>query len=104
MTVGQCGRVVGVKVVCEEVIKVFPVTLVEAQLVVCAANPSWADKNPLAEDEPDAMAQGVVDAFLLDRRETQGVVYKYDKPIDMSENMAIILGSVWQHAPRGPSW
>jgi len=87
-----------------EVVKVFPITLVEAQLVVCAANPAWADKNPLSDEDPNAMAEGVVDAFLLDRRQTQGLVYKYDKPIDMNENLAIVLGSVWQHAPQGPSW
>jgi hypothetical protein len=87
-----------------EVVKVFPISLVEAQLFVCAANPSWADKNPLSDEAPDEMAEGVVDVFLLDRRQAQGVVYRYDKPIDMSENLAIVLGSVWQHAPQGPSW
>lgn len=87
-----------------EVIKVFPITLVEAQLFVCAANPSWADKNPLSDDETDEMSEGVVDVFLLDRRQAQDLVYKYTKPIDMNNNLAIVLASIWQHAPRGPSW
>ena len=34
-----------------EVVKVFPITVVEAQLFVCAANPLWADKSPLPEDD-----------------------------------------------------
>jgi hypothetical protein len=88
-----------------EIVKIFPISLVEAQLFVCAANPSWANKAPLQEDDDiDAMAQGVTDVFLLDRRQVQGVVYKYTKPIDMTDNLAIVLGSVWQHAPQGPSW
>jgi hypothetical protein len=87
-----------------EVVKVFPITLVEAQLFVCAASPSWADKNPLAEGDMDGMAEGVVDVFLLDRRQAQGLVYKYTKAIDMTDNLAIVLGSVWQHAPQGPAW
>ena len=87
-----------------EVVKVFPITLPEAQLVVCASNPSWADKNPLSDEEPDEMAEGTTDVFLLDRRQTQGLVYKYTKPIDMSPNLALVLGSIWQHAPQGPSW
>lgn len=87
-----------------EVIKVFPITLIEAQLFVCASNPSWADKNPLSDDETDEMSEGVTDVFLLDRRQAQGLVYKYTKPIDMTDNLGIVLGSMWQHAPRGPSW
>lgn len=87
-----------------EVVKVFPITLVEAQLFVCAASPSWEDKNPLSEDGPDEMAEGVIDVFLLDRRQAQGVVYTYTKPIDANDNLAIVLASIWQHAPRGPSW
>jgi hypothetical protein len=87
-----------------EVVNVFPITLVEAQLFVCAANPVWADKNPLGEDETDDLSDGVTDVFLLDRRVTQGLTYTYSKPIDMSENLAGILGSIWQHSPRGPKW
>lgn len=88
-----------------EVVKVFPVSLLEAQLFVCASNPSWADKNPLAvDDDVDEMAEGEVDVFLLDRRQTQGLVYKYTKPIDLNNNLAMVLGSVWQHAPQGPTW
>lgn len=87
-----------------EVVKVFPITLPEAQLFVCASNPSWANKNPLLEDETDGMAEGRVDVFLLDRREAQGVVYKYTKPIDMTDNLDIVLGGIWQHAPQGPTW
>ena len=88
-----------------EVIKVFPITIVEAQLFVCAANPSRGQiriRSP--EDETDEMSEGVVDVFLLDRRQTQDLVYKYTKPIDMNDNLAIVLASIWQHAPRGPSW
>ena len=87
-----------------EVVNVFPIGILEAQLFVCAANPVWADKNPLAEDETDDMADGVTDVFLLDHRVTQGLTYTYDKPIDMTENLAGIMGSIWQHAPRGPEW
>ena len=87
-----------------EVVKVFPITLIEAQLFVCAANPSWADKNPLSDDDADGMTEGVVDVFLLDRRQTQGLVYKYTKPIEMYDVLSGVLGSVWQHAPQGPSW
>jgi hypothetical protein len=89
-----------------EVVKVFPITVVEAQLFVCAANPLWADKSPLAENDDEAgeMSPGVTDVFLLDRRQAQDLSYKYIKPIDMSENLAGILGSVWAHAPRGPDW
>jgi hypothetical protein len=87
-----------------EVVKVFPITLVEAQLFVCAANPVWADKNLLAEDETDDLSDGVMDVFLLDHRVTQGLAYTYSKPIDMTENLAGILGSIWQHEPRGPAW
>lgn len=88
-----------------EVVKVFPITLIEAELFVCAANPSWADKNPQADDDgPDEMADGVTDLFLLDRRQAQNLSYKYVKPIDMSENLASILGSIWQHGPQGPAW
>jgi hypothetical protein len=88
-----------------EVVKGFPITLIEAQLFVCAANPAWADKNAQVEgDGPDELADGVTDVFLLDRRQAQDLSYKYVKPIDMTENLASILGSVWQHAPQGPAW
>jgi hypothetical protein len=88
-----------------EVVKVFPITLVEAQMFVCAANPVWADKNPLPEDEDaNEMSDGVTDVFLLDRRQAQDVSYSYSKPVYMTENLAAILGSIWQHAPRGPAW
>jgi hypothetical protein len=88
-----------------EVVKVFPITLIEAQLFVCAANPVWADKNPLTvDDETTDMSPGVTDVFLLDRRQAQDLSYKYVKPILMSENLANILGSIWGHAPHGPAW
>jgi hypothetical protein len=88
-----------------EVIKVFPINLIEAQLFVCAANPVWADKKPLPEDEDDSgMSQGVTDVFLLDRRQAQDLSYQYDKPVYMTEGLAVILGNIWQHAPRGPAW
>jgi hypothetical protein len=88
-----------------EVVKVFPITVVEAELFVCASNPLWADKNPLAEDdETNDMSPGITDVFLLDRRRAQDLSYTYIKPIDMSENLASVLGSMWAHAPRGPAW
>jgi hypothetical protein len=88
-----------------EVVKVFPITLIEAQLFVCAANPAWADKRaPGESDGSDELADGVTDVFLLDRRQAQDLSYKYVKPIEMTENLASILGSIWQHAPQGPAW
>jgi hypothetical protein len=93
-----------------EVVQVFPITLVEAQLFVCAANPVWADKKPLSEEEEEdedvsgEMSDGRTDVFLLDRREQQGVTYKYTKAVALTQNLAIILGGIWQHAPQGPSW
>ena len=87
-----------------EVVKVFPITLLEAQLFVCAANPAWADKNPAGAEDVDNLADGVTDVFLLDRRQAQDLSYKYIKPIDMTENLADVLGSIWQHSPRGPAW
>jgi hypothetical protein len=87
-----------------EVIKVFPITLPEAELFVCAANPLWADKKPLPESEEDAMSPGVTDVFLLDYRLAQGVAYKYSKAVILSANLANILGGIWQHAPQGPDW
>jgi hypothetical protein len=87
-----------------EVVKVFPITVVEAQLFVCAANPAWADKEPLGDDDSASMSDGVTDVFLLDRRHADDLSYKYIKPIDMNENLASVLGSIWAHAPRGPAW
>jgi hypothetical protein len=88
-----------------EVVKVFSINLIEAQLFVCAANPVWADKNPVPEEEDDsAMSAGVTDVFLLDHRQAQDVSYRYDKPVYMTENLAAVLGNIWQHAPRGPAW
>ena len=87
-----------------EVIKVFPISLAEAELFVCAANPLWADKRPLPELDEDAMSSGVTDVFLLDYRLAQGVAYKYSKTVLLSANVANILGSIWQHAPQGPDW
>jgi hypothetical protein len=87
-----------------EVIKVFPISLAEAELFVCAANPLWADKRPLPELDEDAMSPGVTDVFLLDYRLEQGVAYKYSKTVLLSANVANILGSIWQHAPQGPDW
>ncbi|HVW69885.1 MAG TPA: hypothetical protein VHB68_12980 [Steroidobacteraceae bacterium] len=87
-----------------EVVAVFPVTLVEAQLFVCAANPAWASKEPLGGDDTDEMSAGVTDVFLLDRRQASGLVYSFNKPVDMTEGLSAVLGSIWQHAPRGPAW
>jgi hypothetical protein len=89
-----------------EIVEVFPITLVEAQLFVCAANPVWADKKPLPDEEDPSgeMSAGVTDVFLLDRREEQDVSYKYSKPIYMTQNLAAVLGGIWQHAPQGPTW
>jgi hypothetical protein len=87
-----------------EVVKVFPITLVEAQLFVCAANPAWADKNPPGEVDTDDLSDGITDVFLLDRRQAKDLSYKYIKPIEMTENLAGVLGSIWAHAPRGPAW
>jgi hypothetical protein len=88
-----------------EVVKVFPLTLVEAQLFVCAANPVWADKSaPGGDDDTNELSPGVTDVFLLDRRQVRDLSYKYVKPIDLTENLAGILGSIWQHAPREPAW
>jgi len=87
-----------------EVIKVFPISVTEAEVFVCAANPLWADKKPLPEQDTDDMSDGVIDVFLLDRRQARGVAYKYTKTVILSANLANILGSIWQHAPRGPDW
>ncbi len=89
-----------------EVIDVFPIMLVEAQLFVCAANPAWANKKPLPDEEDPSgqMSAGVTDVFLLDYRQQQGVSYRYSKPIEMTEKLASILAAIWQHAPQGPAW
>ena len=89
-----------------EVIKVFPISMLEAQVFVCASNPLWADKNPAedADEDTGELTDGVTDVFLVDRRQSQDVAYKYNKPVLLSPNIANILGSIWQHAPRGPDW
>jgi len=88
-----------------EVVKVFPINLIEAQVFVCAANPVWADKKPLPEEEDDsAMSEGATDVFLLDHRHSQDLSYQYEKPVYMTQGLATILGNIWQHAPRGPAW
>lgn len=89
-----------------EVVQVFPITLAEAQLFVCAANPIWADKKPLLnEEDPNGeMSAGVTDVFLLDRRDEKDVSYKYSKTIYMTPDVAAVLGGIWQHAPQGPTW
>jgi len=88
-----------------EVIKVFPISMLEAQLFVCAANPLWADKKAMPEDQDEGdLTDGVTDVFLMDRRQSQDVAYKYSKAVLLSPNLANILGSIWQHAPRGPDW
>jgi hypothetical protein len=89
-----------------EVVTVFPITLVEAQFFVCAANPLWADKKPLPEEEDVSgeMSEGVTDVFLLDRRQEQDVSYKYTKIVYLTPNLAEVLGGIWQHAPKGPTW
>lgn len=87
-----------------EVVKVFPITMPEAQLVVCASNPLWADKGPLPDEDTTEMTDGIIDVFLLDRRQAQDLSYKYTKPIYLSESLANILGGIWEHAPQGPAW
>jgi hypothetical protein len=89
-----------------EVIEVFPIMLPEAQLLVCAANPVWAEKKPPddGEDLDADLTDGVTDVFLLDYRRQQDVSYKYSKPVYLTANLANILGGIWRHAPQGPSW
>ncbi|HZO23599.1 MAG TPA: hypothetical protein VFB37_13940 [Steroidobacteraceae bacterium] len=89
-----------------EVVEVFPITLVEAQFFVCAANPLWADKKPLpeVEDVSGDLSDGTTDVFLLDRRQQQDVTYRYTKTVYMSPNLAAVLDGIWQHAPKGPTW
>jgi hypothetical protein len=89
-----------------EVIEVFPIMLPEAQLLVCASNPVWADRKPLPEQEDPSgdLSDGIIDVFLLDYRQAQDVSYKYTKTVYMTGNLANILSGIWQHAPRGPSW
>lgn len=88
-----------------EVIEVFPISMVEAEMFVCAANPLWADKKPLPEiDDGGEISDGVTDVFLLDRRQAKDVAYKYSKTVYLNDNLANILGGIWQHAPRGPDW
>lgn len=87
-----------------EVVKVAPITLPEAQLVVCASNPLWADKAPLPDEETTDMSDGIIDVFLLDHRQAQDLSYKYTKSIYLSESLANILGGIWAHEPQGPAW
>ncbi len=89
-----------------EVIRVFPISLADAQAFVCEANHLWDNKRPLPEEEDPSgeMSDGATDVFLLDYRQQQDVAYKFDKPVDMSQSMAGILAVMWQHAPQGPSW
>jgi hypothetical protein len=89
-----------------EVVKVFPITLVEAQLFACAVNPLWADKKPLPEEEDVSgeMSDGMTDVFLLDRRLEQDVAYKYSKVVYLTPSAAEVFGGIWQHAPQGPTW
>jgi hypothetical protein len=91
-----------------EVVKVFPISMPEAQLFVCASNPMWADKRPQADqddsDDSATMTDGVTDLFLIDRRQAQDVAYKYTKTVLLSPNLGNVLGSIWRHAPQGPEW
>jgi hypothetical protein len=88
-----------------EVVKVFPISMVEAEVFVCAANPLWADKKPLPElDDSAEISDGLTDVFLLDRRQSQDVAYKYSKTVYLNGNLGNILGGIWQHAPQGPDW
>jgi hypothetical protein len=91
-----------------EVIKVFPISMPEAQLFVCAANPVWADKRSRRDDydsdENVQMSDGATDVFLIDRRQARDVAYKYTKTVLLSPNLGNVLGSMWRHAPQGPEW
>jgi hypothetical protein len=87
-----------------EVVSIFPISPVEAQAFVCAANPPWASKAALPDQDPDEMADGDTDFFLLDRQAEQGVSYRYTKTIPLGEGLAVVLGLIWQHAPAGPAW
>jgi hypothetical protein len=87
-----------------EVVSIFPISSVEARAFVCAANPEWAAKGPLPEQDTGEMAAGDTDFFLLDRRPEQGVSYRYTKTVDLGQNLAVVLGLIWQHAPVGPAW
>jgi hypothetical protein len=87
-----------------EVVSIFPISSVEAQAFVCAANPPWAAKGALPARDADEMAEGDTDFFLLDRRPEQGVSYRYTKTIELGEGLAVVLGLIWQHAPVGPAW
>ncbi|MDB6045601.1 MAG: hypothetical protein JWM63_4152 [Gammaproteobacteria bacterium] len=87
-----------------EVVSIFPISPVEAQAFVCAANPAWASKGALPDEDPDEMADGDTDFFLLDRHPEQGVSYRYTKTIALGEGLAVVLGLIWQHAPAGPAW
>jgi len=87
-----------------EVVSVFPISSVEAQAFLCAANPEWAAKGALPDQDPEEMAQGDTDFFLIDRRTEQDVSYRYTKTVELGEGLAVVLGLIWQHAPVGPAW
>jgi hypothetical protein len=89
-----------------EVIKVFPISIADAQAFVCETNRLWDNKKPQSDEEDPSgeMSDGATDVFLLDYRQQQAVAYKFSKPIDMTESLANIMAVMWQQAPRGPSW
>jgi hypothetical protein len=87
-----------------EVISTFAIDPAEAQVFVCAANPEWADKNPLPDDDSDQLAQGATDYFLLDHRQEQGNSYGYTKAVALEEPLAIVLGQIWIRAPGAAVW
>ncbi|MDB6090621.1 MAG: hypothetical protein JWN85_3405 [Gammaproteobacteria bacterium] len=87
-----------------EVVSSFPISLAEAQAFVCAANPDWAAKGPIPDEDPDDLTEGATDFFLLDRRREQDVAYRYAKPLLPGPGLAVALGTIWQHAPVSPAW
>jgi hypothetical protein len=87
-----------------EVVSTFPINPAEAVAFVCAANPEWADKNPLPADDSDAISEGATDFFLLDQRQDQEFSYRYSKPVQLGEALAIVLGQIWVRAPGPPVW
>jgi hypothetical protein len=87
-----------------EVVSTFPINPAEALAFVCAANSEWADKNPLPNDDSDAMADGATDFFLLDQRQDQDFPYRYTKSVELGEALAILLGQIWARAPGPPEW
>jgi hypothetical protein len=87
-----------------EVVSSFPISLAEAQAFVCAANREWAAKGPIPDEDPDDLAHGATDFFLLDRRREQDVSYRYAKVLLPGQDLAVALGTIWQHAPASPAW